>query len=99
MPERHRLRRLQMGQAWHHGRGMVERLARQGALKGGKRSVDFIDGVAQPEPEIGRHLIVTRARGVQLTRRRPDQFGEPALDIHVNVLERALEGELAGLDF
>ncbi len=27
-----------------------------------------------------------------------DQLGKPAFDIHMNVLERALEAELAGLD-
>ncbi len=32
------------------------------------------------------------------SRGRPDQLGKPALDIHMDVLERALERELAGLD-
>src|SRR5262249_60602978 len=64
MAERHRLRRLQMRQAWHYRRGVVERLARERALIGGERAVDLIDRVADPEPEIGRDLIVTRARGV-----------------------------------
>ena len=54
-----------------------------------------VDGVAHPQPEIGRDLIVARARGVQPPRRRPDQVGEPALDIHMDVLERALEDEFA----
>ena len=58
----------------------------------------LVDRVAHPEPEIGRDLVVARARGVQPPGGRPDQLGEPALDIHVDVLERALEGELAGLD-
>ena len=43
-------------------------------------------------------LIVARARGVQSPRRRTDQLGEPALHVHMNVFERALELELAGLD-
>ena len=54
--------------------------------------------VAHPKPEIGRDLIVARARGVQPPGRRPDQLGEPALDVHMDVLERALEGEFAGFD-
>ena len=57
-----------------------------------------VDRVAHPEPEIGRDLIVARARGMQPPRRRPDQLGEPALDVHVNVFERALEVEFAGFD-
>ena len=55
-------------------------------------------GVAHPEPEVGRDLIVARARGMQAPGGRPDQFREPAFDVHVDVLQRALEGELAGLD-
>ena len=77
---------------------MIERLLGQRPLIGGERAVDAVDGVAHPEPEIGRHLIVARARGVQPPGGRPDQLREPALDVHMDVLERALEGELAGLD-
>ena len=98
MAEGHRLRGLQMGKARHHGRGMLERLLGQRPLIAGERRVDRVDGVAHPEPEVGRHLVVARARGVQPPGRRPDQLGEPALDVHVDVLERALEVELAGLD-
>ena len=53
--------------------------------------------VAHPEPEVGRHLVVARARGMQPAGRRPDQLGEPALHVHVDVLERAIEAELAAL--
>ena len=77
---------------------MLERLLGQRALIAGERGVDPVDGVAHPQPEIGRDLIVARARGMQPPGRRPDQLGEPALDIHMNVLERALEREFAGLD-
>ena len=96
MAERHRLRRLQMGEARHHGGGVLERLFGQRALIAGKRRIDAVDRVAHPEPEIGRDLIVARARGVQPPGRRPDQVGEPALDIHMDVFERPLEGEFAG---
>ena len=98
MAERHRLRRLQMGKARHHRRGVIERLLRQRPLIGRERGVDLVDGVAHPEPEVGRDLIVARARGMQAPGGRPDQLGEPAFDVHVDVLQRALEGELAGLD-
>ena len=98
MAERHRLRRLQMGEARHHGRRMFERLLRQRALIGGERGVDPVDRVAHPQPEVGRDLIVARARGMQAPGGRPDQFPEPAFDIHMNVLQRALELELAGFD-
>ena len=78
--------------------GMLERLLGERALISGERRVDAVDRVAHPQPEIGRDLIVARARGVQPPGRRPDQLGEPALDVHVDVLERALEREFAGFD-
>ena len=96
--EGHRLRGLQMREARHHGRGVFERLLGERALVGGKRRVEGVDRGPHPEPEIGRDLVVARARGMQPPRRRPDQLGEPALDVHVDVFERALELELAGLD-
>ena len=98
MAEGDRLRRLQMGEARHHGAGMLQRFFGKRALVGRQRGVDPVDGVAHPEPEIGGDLIVARARGVQPPGGRPDQVAEPPLDIHMNVLERALEIELAGLD-
>ena len=98
MAESHRLRRLQMGEARHHRCGMFERLLGERLLIGGEPGIDPIDRIAYPEPEIGRHLIVARARGVQPPGSRAGQFGKPALDIHMDVFERPLEGEFAGLD-
>ena len=98
MPERHRLRGLQVGEARHHGRGIRQRLLGKHLLIAGQRLIQRVDRVPDPETEIGRHLIVARARGVQAARRRPDQLGQPALHVHVDVLERPLEAESAGLD-
>jgi hypothetical protein len=77
---------------------VFERLLRERALVGGERRVDGIDGRADPEPEIGCHLIVARARGMQPPGRRPDQLGQARLDVHVNVFKLALEFELARFD-
>jgi len=96
--ERHRLRGLQMGEARHHGRRVFERLLGERTLIAGERGVDAVDRITHPQSEIGRDLIVARARGMQPAGGRPDQLGKPALDIHVDVLERALEAEFAGLD-
>ena len=70
MAEGHRLRGLQMREARHHRAGVRKRLLGQRALKVGERRVERIDGVAHPQPEIGRHLVVARARGVQPPGRR-----------------------------
>ena len=69
----------------------VERLLGQRPLVGRERAVERVDRVAHPEPEVGRHLVVARARGVQPPGRRPDQLGEPALDVHMDVFQRPLE--------
>jgi hypothetical protein len=98
MAERHRLRRLQMGETRHDGRRVLKRLLGQRPLIGGELPVELVDGVTHPEPEIGRDLIVARTRRMQPPGRRPDQFAKPALDVHMDVFQRALEGERAGLD-
>ena len=99
MAEGHRLRRLHMGEAGHHSAGMRQRLLGERALIAGERGIKRVNGIAHPQPEIGRHLIVARARGMQPAGRLADQLGQPALHVHVDVFERPLERELAGLDF
>ena len=98
MAEGHRLRGLQMRQAGHHRAGMLQRLGREGVLIDAERCIERVDAVAHPQPEIGRHLVVARARGVQPAGGFADQLAEPALDVHVDVFQRPLEGELARLD-
>ena len=75
-----------------------KRLRGERELKRGKAGVDRSDLVPHIEPEIGRHLVVARARGMELAGDRPDQLAQPALDIQMNVLERTRELELARLD-
>ncbi len=96
--EGHRLRGLQMGEAGHHGCGMIERLLGERALQIGELGIQRVDGVAHIEPEVGRHLVVARARGVQPPGGSADQPGEAGFDIHVDVFQRTLEGEGAGFD-
>ena len=98
MAEGDRLRRLQMREARHDGGRMRLGLSCQGELQRRQPLVDGIDRIAHIEPEIGGDLIVPRARRVQPPRRRPDEIGEAALDIHMNVLERARERKRAPLD-
>ena len=99
MAEGHRLRRLQMGEAGHHGAGVLKRLFGERQLQIGELRVERVDRVAHPEPEIERDLVVARARGMQPPGGGADQIGEALLDIHMNVFERAREGESSGLDF
>ncbi len=98
MTEGDRLGSLQMGKTGHDGRGMCERFLGERELQMSEQPVDRIDLVAHIEAKVGRHLIVARARRVQLAGDRSDQLGEPRLDVEVNILERPGEGEGAGLD-
>ena len=95
MPERHRLRGLQVREARHDGRGLRQRFLGERLLIAGQRRVDVVDRVAHPELEVGRDLVVARTRRMQTPGRRPDQLREPQLDVHMDVFERALEAELA----
>jgi hypothetical protein len=78
---------------------MVKGALGQRLLQAAQLLVELVDRVTDPEPEIQRDLIVTGAGGVQATGVGADDFGQPRLDIHMNVLERAREGEGPGLDF
>ena len=98
MAEGDRLGRLQMREAGHHRVGVRLRLLGQRVLKGPQRSLEIVDGVPHPQPEIGGDLIVTRACGMQPPGGRPDQLGEPAFDVHVDVFERTLEDKRSLLD-
>ena len=91
MAEGDRLRRLQVGKARHHGGGMVFGLPDEYGLQLGEAPVEPVEGVAHPKPQIGGHLVVARARRMQAPRRVADQLGEPRLDVHVDVLEGAIE--------
>ena len=97
--EGHRLGRLQMGESRHDRVRMDERLVGERLLQVAQLRVELVDGVAHPEAEIDRHLIVARARRVQASRRRADDFSQPALDIHMNIFERPREREGACVDF
>ena len=67
-------------------------------LKVGELGVEPVDGVADIEAKIGRHLIVARARRMQSSGGGSDQLGEPRFDIHVNVFELAREDKIARRD-
>ena len=97
--ERDRLRALQVGEPRHDALGVLARAQRQRLLQAGDLPDQLVHGVADPESEIDRDLVVARARRVQPAGHRPDVGGEPRLDVHVDVFERALEGERAVLDF
>ncbi len=72
MTEGDRLRRLQMGKPRHHACRMGERLFGKRPLQAAQLLIERVDGVANPEAEIERDLIVARTRRVQPPRRGSD---------------------------
>jgi hypothetical protein len=89
---------LQVGEARH-------RVCRVGGGAGGQRGhqvgelgIDPVDRVAHPEAEVGGHLVVAAAPGGQAPAGVADAFGEPGLDVHVDVFEGFAEREGPGLD-
>ena len=50
-----------------------------------------------PQAQVGRHLIVAAARGVQLAASGSGEFGHPAFDGRVDVLVGLDEHEVAAL--
>ena len=76
--ERHRLRGLQMGEARHDGRRHAPRRGRSAPPAGRcSAAIQRVDRVAHPQPEVGRDLVVARARGVQPAG-RPRRSARPA---------------------
>ena len=99
MAERHRLRDLQMGKAGHDAARMFFGARQQRRLDRAKARVDPLARGARPQAEIGRDLIVARARGVEASGGFTDQFLEPRFDGHVDVFEREVDGDAIGGKF
>jgi hypothetical protein len=67
-------------------------------LEVAQQAVDLVDRVAQPEPDVGGHLVVARAAGVQALAGIADKRGEALLDVEMHILVIEIPVELAGLD-
>ena len=97
--EGHRLRHLQMGEAGQGGLGMLFGQREQGAKVVGEQRVDGVQGVAQPQANVGGHLIVARAAGVQALAGIADEGGEALFDIQVHIFVVQIPTEFAAFDF
>ena len=70
----------------------------QRVLQRAQRRLGLVGRVAHPEAEIGRHLVVARAGGVEAPGHRPDLRRQPRFGEHVDVLERQVLGHALGLE-
>ena len=71
----------------------------EGLLQVEQSRVDAVEGVADPEPQIGGDLIVAAAAGVQLAADIAQALDERLLDVHVDVFELGLERKFSRFDF
>jgi len=63
-----------------------------------QRGVDGVDFLAQPQAQVGRDLVVTRARGVQPLAGLADDRGQALLDVEMHVLGVERPGKAAAFD-
>ena len=94
----HRLCGLEVCEAGHDPVGSGLGLPQQRLDQRQQPGFGGIELVADPEAEIGRHLVVARARGVQAACGFADQGLEPGLDVHVDVFQRGGKLEAARFD-
>ena len=97
--ESHRLGDLQVRVAGHHRGCFRLGAVDQRLLQIAHRGVYPVDRAAQPQPQISRHLIVPRARGVQPSRRRANELGQAGLDVHMDILALVAEDKDPAFDF
>src|SRR5688572_13090058 len=98
MAEGDGLRHLQMGEARHDQRGVALGLVHQRALQVREQGKESVDLRAQPQPHVGRDLVVARARGMQALARIADQRGQPALDVEMDILGVERPAKAPGVD-
>ena len=84
---------LKMGEARHHRIGMGLGLVDEGCDELEKPGLEALERRLHMEPEVDGDLIVARAGGVEPAGRRADQFGQPRLDIHMDVFAGPRKGE------
>ena len=98
MRKAHRLRDLQVRVAGQDGLGVRLGGLQQRALHARQQGRQLVDLAAQPEPHVGRHLVVARAAGVQPLAGIAHQLRQSRLDVQVHVFELQLPLEAPGFD-
>jgi hypothetical protein len=81
------MRDLQMSEARHHRFGVALGEIDELQLQRAHQQVDRVERIAQPQPNVGGHLVIARAAGVQALAGVAHQVGQPLLDVQMNVLE------------
>ncbi len=99
MGETHRLCDLQMRETGHQRIDMLVREIKQAALECDHERERLVDGGTQVKPDVGGHLVIARAAGVQPFARVAHQIGQAFLDVKVDIFEIDRPGEFSLPDF
>jgi hypothetical protein len=95
MGEDHRLRSLKMGKAWEDDVGPVFRPPMEHVLEGCDSLDRVKHGPAKEQAKIKRDLVVSAARGVELTGDRANDLAQLRFDVGVNVFECVIRRDVA----
>ena len=95
----HRLRHLQVGEAGQDDVDVFLGHLDQRRLQFAQQAGDQVDLAAQPQADVGGHLVVAAAAGVQALAGVAHQLRQARLDVQVDVFQGQLPLERAALDF
>ena len=95
----HRLGTLQVRVGGQNAALVLVGPSHEGPLQGDHPRVDPVDGLADPQPQVGRNLVVAAAGGVQLAADVAQAIDQCPLDVHVDVFQLDAEREAALLNF
>ena len=95
----HRLRPLCVGIPRHRNAEVLLGAGNQAGLQLAQPVQEAVVRRHQPQAEVGRHLVVPAAAGVQLSGRVADQFPQPPFDRGVDIFVRRGKGEGSGGEF
>ncbi len=96
--EGNRLGGLQVGKAGHDGVCLALGQVQQASLQAGQFLGNHVDFIAQVQADIGGHLIIPAAAGMQFLAGDADAVGQPGFDVHVHVFQADGPLEATGLD-
>ncbi len=95
----HGLGHLQVGEAGQDDVDVPGGHLDQRALQLAQQAGDQVDLAAQPQADVGGHLVVAAAAGVQAFAGVAHQLRQARLDVQVHVFQRQLPVERVALDF
>ena len=98
MRQQHRLRPLQVGVAGDDDRLVLLGDVDQRALEGVDGGEGLDDCLHEEEAQVGRHLVVAGAGGVEAAGGVADLLRQARLDVGVDVFQAVIEDELAPID-